>query len=105
MSALVDRPPCALSASLLRPRNKRMRSCGSMVTVAGGRVLVLGGTGFVGSAVCEKALRAGFSVVSVSRRGKPVDGPQGVDWRTGDAKDPSVARSILAEGGFTAVRI
>lgn len=26
-----------------------------------------------------------------------------VDWRTGDARDPSVARDILKEGGFTAV--
>lgn len=45
---------------------------GEMEGKGRGKVLVLGGTGFVGSAVCEKLLNASFEVVSVSRRGPPV---------------------------------
>jgi nucleoside-diphosphate-sugar epimerase len=77
-----------------------------------GRLLLLGGTGFVGTAVAEKALAAGWSVTSVSRRGRPVVDADGwpprrvvddVDWRAGDATDPAVVRAILEEGGFSAV--
>lgn len=36
-----------------------------------GKLLVLGGTGFVGSTVAKLALDRGYEVVSMSRRGKP----------------------------------
>lgn len=36
------------------------------------RVLVLGGTGFVGSHICQVLLQEGYDVVSISRRGTPV---------------------------------
>ena len=61
-----------------------------------GKLLVLGGTGFVGSTICRKAVQAGYSVVSVSRRGQPPGGVSSgdggdeltqVDWRKGDATD------------------
>jgi nucleoside-diphosphate-sugar epimerase len=77
-----------------------------------GRLLLLGGSGFVGSAVAERALASGFSVTSLSRRGRPARSDDGwpplgvldaVDWRSGDATDPETAKAILAEGGFTAV--
>jgi phosphoglycerate dehydrogenase-like enzyme len=35
------------------------------------KVMVLGGTGFVGQEICKQALEAGFDVVAVSRRGVP----------------------------------
>jgi len=35
------------------------------------KVLVFGGNGFVGSRVCEEALRTGLGVVSVNRSGAP----------------------------------
>ena len=35
------------------------------------RVLVFGGNGFVGSRVCEEALKTGLEVVSVNRSGAP----------------------------------
>lgn len=38
---------------------------------AEGKVLVLGGTGFVGTEVCKQALQAGYDVVALSRRGIP----------------------------------
>jgi len=72
------------------------------------KLLVLGGTGFVGSELCRQALAHGFEVVSVSRRGHPVTPQQGslkqVDWRCGDVvKNPEVLSRILKEGGFYAV--
>ena len=36
-----------------------------------GKLLVLGGTGFVGSTVAKLALDRGYEVVSLSRRGRP----------------------------------
>ena len=35
------------------------------------RVLVFGGNGFVGSRVCEEALKTGLEVVSINRSGAP----------------------------------
>ena len=84
-----------------------------------GRVLVLGGTGFVGSRICVELLDAGYDVTSVSRRGTPLfsddgDAPpaskssaarlrESVDWRVGDASDPETALDVLNEGGFVGV--
>jgi nucleoside-diphosphate-sugar epimerase len=84
-----------------------------------GRVLVLGGTGFVGSRICVELLDAGYDVTSVSRRGTPPlsddgDAPsasannaarlrESVDWRVGDASDPETALDVLNEGGFVGV--
>jgi len=36
-----------------------------------GKLLVLGGTGFVGATVAKLALDRGYDVVSLSRRGQP----------------------------------
>ena len=75
-----------------------------------GKLLVLGGTGFVGQRVCRLALDDGWAVVSLSRRGRPAAGDgvdsrvvDNVDWRTADATQPDAARSILAEGGYHGV--
>ena len=71
-----------------------------------GRVLVLGGTGFVGQQICKEALDVGYDVTSVSRRGTPPDQGaststlQSVDWRVGDATDPNTAIDILSESDF-----
>ena len=54
-----------------------------------GRVLVLGGTGFVGSRICLELLEAGYDVTSISRRGTP---PSSGD---GDATPASGNRSWL----------
>ena len=44
------------------------------------RVAVFGGTGFVGSAVCERLVKKGFSVTAVSRRGtNPKPGDEHLD--------------------------
>uniref|UniRef100_A0A1J3D8S1 Uncharacterized protein, chloroplastic n=1 Tax=Noccaea caerulescens TaxID=107243 RepID=A0A1J3D8S1_NOCCA len=51
------------------------------------RVVVLGGNGFVGSAICKAAINNGIEVVSVSRSGRPNYQDSWLDqvtWVTGD---------------------
>ncbi|AAG23446.1 hypothetical protein AtNW77_Chr1g0036001 [Arabidopsis thaliana] len=51
------------------------------------RVVVLGGNGFVGSAICKAAISNGIEVVSVSRSGRPNFEDSWLDqvtWVTGD---------------------
>ena len=56
------------------------------------KVVVVGGSGFVGSAVCRAAVARGASVFSVSRGGEPTanqvagsDWAKEVTWLKGDA--------------------
>lgn len=65
---------------------------------------MLGGSGFLGNAVATKAVLEGYAVTSLSRRGAPSrksDGDDeeddGVDYRTGDARDGATIRTLLAE--------
>ncbi len=47
------------------------------------KILVFGGNGFVGSRVCEEAVKTGLSVVSVNRSGPPklsADWVSKVEW-------------------------
>ena len=63
-----------------------------------GTILVLGGTGFLGQAVCQQALQEGFEVTSLSRRGLPPSSSNTkVDYRTGDATNPECVKNILKE--------
>ncbi|KAG9452477.1 hypothetical protein H6P81_005381 [Aristolochia fimbriata] len=51
------------------------------------RVVVLGGNGFVGSAICRAAVSKGIEAVSLSRSGRPSYSDSWVDqvtWMTGD---------------------
>lgn len=59
-------------------------------------VVVLGGNGFVGSAVCRAAVADGSAVTSISRSGTPPGGRvPGVQYEVGDALEPaSYARSL-----------
>jgi uncharacterized protein YbjT (DUF2867 family) len=63
------------------------------------KLVVLGGTGFVGRAVCREAVQRGWRVSSLSRRGTP----QGLDsllekveWKQGSALDPNVYKDLFA---------
>ncbi|KAL9992456.1 putative NAD(P)-binding domain, NAD(P)-binding domain superfamily [Helianthus debilis subsp. tardiflorus] len=52
------------------------------------RLVVLGGSGFVGSAICKAAVSRGIEVISLSRSGRPssLDSWEDqVSWITGDA--------------------
>lgn len=51
------------------------------------RIVVLGGTGFVGSAICKAAVSKGMEVVSLSRSGRPKYSESWIDqvtWIPGD---------------------
>ncbi|ETW85871.1 hypothetical protein HETIRDRAFT_308501 [Heterobasidion irregulare TC 32-1] len=67
------------------------------------KILVVGGNGFIGSAVCKAALSRGFQVTSLSTSGQPFRTPKGhspawtskVDWRVGDALRPETYAHML----------
>ena len=65
------------------------------------KLLVVGGNGFVGGAVCREAVGRGMEVCSVSRSGRPPKrgGPwtKQVEWIAGDALRPSGWESELAQ--------
>ena len=65
------------------------------------KVAVFGGTGFVGSAVCERLIQKGYEVTAVSRRGtnpRPNDANLSrVNWVKGDATDKSTVKKIVNE--------
>ncbi len=71
----------------------------SMSAAAPKRVAVFGGTGFVGSAVCERLVKRGYDVTAVSRRGQnPKEGDSLLDqvtWVQGDATDPATVKKIV----------
>lgn len=78
-------------------------SSSSLVTGKGAKkplkVVVLGGTGYVGSRVVKRAVARGHSVVSVSRRGRPRGSPEDdvVEYLAGDVTDPSVVSDALKD--------
>ena len=77
-----------------------------------GRILVLGGTGFLGQTVCRRALLEGYAVTSLSRRGLPPPtatsseatasplAAGNIDYRTGDARKKDNIEALLNEGGY-----
>ncbi|EMD38265.1 hypothetical protein CERSUDRAFT_113431 [Gelatoporia subvermispora B] len=73
------------------------------MAAAAHKILVVGGNGFVGSAVCRAALARGMQVTSISSSGKPYRTPKGhspawtskVEWRTGDALRPESYAHLL----------
>jgi NAD dependent epimerase/dehydratase family len=75
-----------------------------------GKLLVLGGTGFLGEHVCKKAVLEGYQVTSLSRRGLPPSSTASaqaehsswskkIDYRSGDARQKDVISKILDDGG------
>lgn len=69
-----------------------------------GKILVLGGSGFLGGTIARRAILEGYSVTSVSRRGKPdEDANEGIDYRVGDARTEGTIEKILKEGDYKAV--
>jgi nucleoside-diphosphate-sugar epimerase len=86
-----------------------------------GKLLVLGGTGFLGQAICHRAAGVGYEVTSLSRRGLPPPTTAGttaaqsssaagsaknsvtIDYRQGDARRRDAIDGILEEGGYVGV--
>eukprot|EP00242_Pyramimonas_sp_CCMP2087_P008407 CAMPEP_0198213610 /NCGR_PEP_ID=MMETSP1445-20131203/28964_1 /TAXON_ID=36898 /ORGANISM="Pyramimonas sp., Strain CCMP2087" /LENGTH=284 /DNA_ID=CAMNT_0043888277 /DNA_START=225 /DNA_END=1079 /DNA_ORIENTATION=+ len=94
---------CASAATHSTSPSLRTRATSNAAEAATSKkILVLGGTGFVGSEICRLALSRGYAVVSVSRRGQGQ--VEGVDWRKGDVvKNPDIVNKILSEGSFYGV--
>jgi putative NADH-flavin reductase len=69
------------------------------------KLLVLGGTGFLGQTICKRAVVEGYAVTSLSRRGviRENKTPSNtiIDYRKGDAREMDTITSILNEGGYT----
>ncbi|KAJ7449869.1 mitochondrial protein [Mycena latifolia] len=72
------------------------------------KLVVIGGNGFIGSAICRSALAHGLQVTSVSSSGRPYQTAKGhtpawvakVDWQQGDALRPeTLARHLDGAGG------
>lgn len=89
-----------------------------------GKILVLGGTGFLGQCICRRALLEGYQVTSVSRRGipppetsstrtessyssssssAPPPSSSSIDYRKGDARQPDTIPTLLQEGGYIGI--
>ena len=64
-------------------------------------VVVFGGTGYVGSKVCERLIEKGFTVTGVSRRGTNPDPSlpvlQQVTWVSGDATQYDKVQHYVTE--------
>lgn len=68
------------------------------------RVLVLGGSGFVGSKFVKEATRCGFDVVSLSRRGQATIETETllnekITWIAGDASEKTICDEIVQRYG------
>ncbi|KAJ3810935.1 mitochondrial protein [Lentinula lateritia] len=69
------------------------------------KLLVVGGNGFIGSAICRAALAKGIQVTSVSSSGRPYTTPKGhapawtskVTWLKGSAHNPTTFSDVLAD--------
>ncbi len=66
------------------------------------RLLVVGGSGFIGREICRQAIQAGYDVRSVSRGGRPDIGvgpgtnwAESVEWTSADLFAPHVWRDRL----------
>ena len=92
----------------------RVEGGGAPPEKTGKKVLVLGGSGFVGRALCDELLADGYSVIAVSRRGRPSTGAASppssgsdparprVTGHTADVTTEGAVAEVLAKVGFSA---
>ena len=86
-----------------------MTSRGGSINNEKGKILVLGGTGFLGQTICRQANAEGYFVTSISRRGFVPEKSNSmaslptsttIDYRIGDARQKECISNILEEGGY-----
>lgn len=65
------------------------------------RVLVTGGTGFIGRGVLEPLVAAGMEVHAVTSRPTPPGGPRGVHWHRADLHDAADTEALVADLAVT----
>ncbi len=61
----------------------------------GQRVLVTGGSGFIGSHLCRRLCNAGLEVHAISRRKRSREEENNLKWRQGDLSDLATARDLV----------
>ena len=97
---------CSATTATTSRRRCPVLALAATPTPTGKRLLVLGGTGFVGREVCAAAVKRGYEVTSLSRRGtKPTNVGGGatsalldaVTWVGGDATSYDTVRSMVEE--------
>ncbi|CAI5496761.1 unnamed protein product [Closterium sp. Naga37s-1] len=84
--------PEAGGESSARPAQMGGREAERSTTEQRSRIVVMGGNGFVGSAICRNAIGRGIEVASVNRSGQPSRSEawiKEVEWIKGDALNPS----------------
>eukprot|EP00966_Prymnesium_polylepis_P117407 2713548-Prymnesium_polylepis.1 len=75
-------------------------SAAALVAPSPRRLLVCGGSGFLGREVCREAVARGWAVTSLSRRGanpEPGSSLDAVSWVAGDAGDASLLSSLTSQ--------
>lgn len=76
----------------------------SMASSSSHKLLVVGGNGYLGSAICKAGVARGWDVTSISSSGKPWRTPAGhsrkwtesVKWKAADAFEPESYRELVA---------
>jgi UDP-glucose 4-epimerase len=63
---------------------------------SGSRVLVTGGSGFIGSLLCDRLIHLGAAVHAISRRARN-EPAEGIAWRQGDLADRETVDGLFAE--------
>ncbi|XP_016201167.1 uncharacterized protein At1g32220, chloroplastic [Arachis ipaensis] len=78
---------CSSSAETGYRTDSRSNTIDVVADIKSERIVVLGGSGFVGSAICKAAVSKGIEVISLSRSGRPTYPDAWVDqvtWIAGD---------------------
>lgn len=93
-----------VDAFLIKPAKHSLQSALSSTSDSASKadfkLLVLGGTGFVGRELVKRARQKGYSVVSISRRGKLAgETDQSVTWVSGDASQVKTLQAVIDDFG------
>mmetsp|Transcript_39949 Transcript_39949/g.66996 ORF Transcript_39949/g.66996 Transcript_39949/m.66996 type:complete len:330 (-) Transcript_39949:72-1061(-) len=88
--------PAAALAAVIGSIGMPLEASALVMAKPGTKVVVLGGTGFVGSRVVEALVARGAEVVSVSKSGKPaaIKGAEKVTWQAADVLTADLSKTF-----------